>query len=105
MYFKYLTRSKWMLELNELRLDDGGNFTCHVFNKFGYINKTFEVVVNGRTLLFILFSILIIISFTEDDSQIFEGLDPLNTTILAGMDAVFSCKVKSNAVPNIKVRL
>jgi hypothetical protein len=36
-----------MLDLNELRLDDNGNYTCHVFNKFGYINKTFELVVYG----------------------------------------------------------
>ena len=40
--------------------------------------------------------------FSIEDSQIFEGLDPLNATIIAGMEAVFNCKVKSNTLPNIK---
>ena len=32
-------------------MEDNGNFTCHVFNKFGYINKTFELVIYGECLL------------------------------------------------------
>lgn len=35
-----ITRSKWSLYLKDLRLDDNGNFTCQVFNKYGSINAT-----------------------------------------------------------------
>jgi hypothetical protein len=102
-----------MLDLDELRLDDNGNYTCHVFNKFGYINKTFELVVYGKLkqnnlnqhsfLRNPVYLICAFFDFVEDDSQIFEGLDPVNTTIVAGMDAVFNCRVKSNTAPSIKV--
>ncbi|RNA06547.1 fibroblast growth factor receptor-like 1 [Brachionus plicatilis] len=78
-----ITRSKWSLNLKNLRTDDTGNFTCQVFNKHGSINATFELNV-------------------FDDTQVFEGLDPMNTTISSGMDAIFTCKVKSTYKPNIK---
>ncbi len=29
-------------------MSDNGNFTCQVFNKYGYINATFEVIVYGK---------------------------------------------------------
>lgn len=54
-----------------------------MFNKYGSINASFELNV-------------------FDESQVFEGLEPINTTISAGMDAVFTCKVKSTYKPNIK---
>ncbi|CAF0849721.1 unnamed protein product [Brachionus calyciflorus] len=78
-----ITRSKWTLSLKDLRMDDNGNFTCQVFNKYGSINATFELTI-------------------FEDSQIFEGLDPMNSTISTGMDAIFTCKVKSQNLPNIK---
>lgn len=64
-------------------MSDNGNFTCQVFNKYGYINATFEIIV-------------------YEETQVFESLDPLNATIIAGMDAVFNCKIKSANLPNIK---
>ena len=76
-------RSKWSLNLKDLRANDNGNFTCQVFNKHGSINATFELSV-------------------FEHSQIFEGLEPSNVTISSGMDAVFTCKVKSTYKPNIK---
>jgi hypothetical protein len=42
-----ITRSKSVLDLNDLRSSDVGNYTCHVSNKFGYINMTFEINVLG----------------------------------------------------------
>lgn len=81
-FFNYF-RSKWSLNLKDLRANDNGNFTCQVFNKHGSINATFELSV-------------------FDDSQIFEGLEPANVTISSGMDAVFTCKVKSTHKPSIK---
>lgn len=48
---------------------------------------------------------LVIYLFLKEESQIFEGLDPLNATITVGMDAVFNCKVKSSNQPNIKVKI
>lgn len=37
-----------ILQLNSLVLSDNGNYTCRVRNKFGSIENSFIVVVNGK---------------------------------------------------------
>jgi hypothetical protein len=69
--------------LKDLRIDDTGNYTCQVFNKYGFINTTYEINV-------------------YDESQIFEGIDPVNSTIRLGQDATFTCKVKNDLVSTIQ---
>lgn len=44
-------RSKWMLDLKDLRATDNGNFTCQVFNEYGSINATFQLIVYGTCRL------------------------------------------------------
>ena len=43
-----ITRSKWTIELSDLRIEDSGNYTCQVFNKHGSINYTYELNVFGK---------------------------------------------------------
>jgi len=81
-----ITRSKWTLELKNLHVEDSGNYTCHVFNKHGYINATYKLDV-----------------FEDNDlNQLTNMLEPVNITILAGMDAVLNCRVKSDTRLNLK---
>ncbi len=48
---KYLQRSKWVLDFKDLRIEDTGNYTCKVFNKYGQINATYELRVYGKWFL------------------------------------------------------
>ena len=41
-------RNKWTLRLEDLVIQDGGNYTCVVCNYLGCINHTFKVEVIGK---------------------------------------------------------
>ena len=45
---EYLFRSRWTLVLKNLTPQDSGKYTCHVSNKNGFINNSFEVNVYGE---------------------------------------------------------
>ena len=76
-------RSKWTIDIKDLRLTDSGNYTCQVFNSYGFINATYDLIV-------------------YEEETPFDEMDPLNSTIVAGMNAEFNCKIRSITKPNIK---
>ena len=82
--FPKISRSKWTIDVKDLRLSDTGNYTCQVFNAYGFINATYDLTVY------------------EDSRESLEQTSPLNATIMAGMSAELSCRVKSLTKPSIK---
>lgn len=83
----FSSRSKWQLNLKDIRLTDSGNYSCQVFNKMGYINATYKLSV-----------------IAPETVSYQEPVVTLNTTIIADMDAILECKIKhSNSnLPSVK---
>ncbi|XP_033207757.1 fibroblast growth factor receptor 3-like isoform X3 [Belonocnema kinseyi] len=78
-------RNKWTLRLEDLVIQDGGNYTCVVCNYLGCINHTFKVevieTVKHRPIM---------------------TRAPENTTVLIGGNATMDCQVLSNAHRHIE---
>lgn len=89
-----ITRSKWRLNLKDIRMTDKGNYTCQVFNKIGYINATFSLSVYTNQ------------PQIPEIPQIPIKNQPeyINTTIIADMDAILECRIKHSAsnLPSVK---
>uniref|UniRef100_H3AI76 Fibroblast growth factor receptor-like 1 n=1 Tax=Latimeria chalumnae TaxID=7897 RepID=H3AI76_LATCH len=79
-------RQKWTLNLKNLKPEDSGKYTCHVFNRAGEINATYKVDVIERT----------------KSKPILTGSHPVNTTVEFGGTTSFQCKVHSDVKPVIQ---
>lgn len=91
-----ITRSKWKLDLKDIRKADTGNYTCQVFNKIGYINATYALSVYED-----------LGPQQQQPPQLFDSLEQpsyINTTIIADMDAILECVFKYSAsdLPQVK---
>ena len=89
--------------MKNLTPEDSGKYTCYVSNKNGFINATYEVEVYGKSISIYFKAIHWINLFFLDDSEIFEGIDPLNSTVEIGQSTVFTCRVKIDLVKTILV--
>ncbi|XP_028668707.2 fibroblast growth factor receptor-like 1 [Erpetoichthys calabaricus] len=80
------SRKQWTLILKNLKPEDTGKYTCHVFSQVGQINATYKVDVVERT----------------KSKPILTGSHPVNTTVEFGGTASFQCKVHSDVKPVIQ---
>ena len=80
--FKYsfyrldLFRNSMILKISNLNIHDSGVYTCQLSNEFGKINRTFIVSVYEQIE--------------------FNGLDPVNQTVVFGSNARFYCQVSDS---------
>ncbi|XP_012261090.2 fibroblast growth factor receptor homolog 1-like isoform X2 [Athalia rosae] len=75
----------WLLIIEDLVLQDGGNYTCVVCNTQGCINHTSKVDVIERL-----------------NHQPILTMPPQNTTVVIGSNATFNCQVLSDAHPHVQ---
>ena len=47
-----IIRNKWNLKLEDIVIQDSGNYTCIVCNQLGCINHTFKVDIHGESDFF-----------------------------------------------------
>lgn len=72
-----------ILNIKDLRRSDSGNFTCEVFNKFGKLNATYNLLVTEKLN--------------------FYGDEPENTTVGIGQTAILNCRVRTDDV-NVRIQ-
>ncbi|RWS11483.1 fibroblast growth factor receptor-like 1, partial [Dinothrombium tinctorium] len=78
------TKKRWTLTLNELKIEDSGNYTCIAFNSYGNASSSFTLEVMGGRRIEI------------------RELYPGNTTLIEGGKVAFNCRVVSDIKPHIQ---